>query len=60
MPETEIPTVSTHLELPAGYYIAIDADCPGCGWGERRARFDEHGPLFSCRKCAYVSRERER
>lgn len=45
--------------LPDGVYIAIDADCPACGHPERRARTDEHGLLFSCRKCPYVSRERE-
>lgn len=47
------------IELPEGTYIAVDADCPHCGFPERRARFDEHGALFSCRKCPYVSRERE-
>lgn len=46
-------------ELPPGMYIAVDADCPGCKHPERRARFDEHGALFSCRRCSYVSRERD-
>ena len=45
--------------LPDGTYFAVDANCPSCGWPERRARFDEHGAVFSCRKCEYVSRERE-
>lgn len=40
-------------------YIAVDATCPSCGHPERRARFDEHGALFSCRQCPYVSRERD-
>jgi hypothetical protein len=42
-------------------YIAVDASCPNCGYPERRAvlDFDDHGAVFSCRRCTYVSRERE-
>ena len=47
------------MNLPDGTYIAIDADCPGCHYPERRARFDEHGAVFSCRKCSYISRKRD-
>jgi predicted small metal-binding protein len=42
--------------------IAIDADCPACGYPERA--FDPETGLFSCsslnpEKCDYESRERE-
>lgn len=47
------------IELPDGTYIAVDATCPSCGHPERRARFDEHGAVFFCRQCSYVSRERD-
>jgi ribosomal protein S27AE len=43
--------------------IAIDADCPNCGWPERvapLADYDTGRPQrFACRKCTYVSLERE-
>lgn len=42
---------------PAGTFICIDADCPSCGWAERR-----YNPMtceFSCSKCDYVSMERD-
>lgn len=43
--------------------IAIDADCPNCGFPERVAPlsdFEARRPQrFACRHCAYVSLERE-
>ncbi|OHU47161.1 hypothetical protein BKG82_26245 [Mycobacteroides chelonae] len=38
------------------YKLAIDADCPGCGWPERN--FDTQSKLFGCRKCEYTSADR--
>lgn len=40
--------------LPPGLKLAIDADCPSCGWVERN--FD--GKVFGCRKCDYTSEYR--
>lgn len=39
-----------------GIRIAIDADCPGCGWPERW--FDTLTRHFGCVKCSYTSDER--
>lgn len=36
--------------------LAIDADCPSCGYPERW--FDTATELFGCPKCTYTSRER--
>lgn len=36
--------------------IAIDADCPKCGWPERN--LDPATGVFACRHCPYTSRER--
>jgi hypothetical protein len=47
---------------PAGIRIAIDADCPGCGKGERS--FDPARGVFGCSSlgsapCGYESAERD-
>ena len=41
-------------------FIAVDADCPNpkCRFPERR--FSPRTGKFSCKKCDYASRERER
>lgn len=36
--------------------LAIDADCPGCGWAERN--LNPATGVFGCSKCTYVSKER--
>jgi hypothetical protein len=36
--------------------LAIDADCPKCGWAERW--FSPSRQLFGCSKCSYTSTER--
>jgi endogenous inhibitor of DNA gyrase (YacG/DUF329 family) len=36
--------------------LAIDADCPSCGWPERT--FDLEYRHFGCIRCEYVSDER--
>jgi hypothetical protein len=43
--------------------IAVDADCPGCGYPERA--FDPATGLFSCsslnpNQCGYTSADRDR
>lgn len=52
-------TAASPVEVVRRDHIAIDATCPKCGHPERRANFDEHGAVFSCRQCPYVSRERD-
>lgn len=37
-----------------GMRLAIDANCPGCGWLERWFNGDD----FGCNKCDYISKER--
>lgn len=39
-----------------GLRVAIDADCPHCGWPERF--FETRSRRFGCIKCAYTSDER--
>lgn len=36
--------------------LAIDEDCPGCGWPERR--FDTSTGLYGCAKCSHVGQTR--
>lgn len=40
-----------------GPRIAVDADCPACGWPERV--FDTITRRFGCIRCAYTSDERD-
>ncbi|MDY7528477.1 MULTISPECIES: hypothetical protein [unclassified Cryobacterium] len=42
--------------LERGARLAIDADCPSCGWPERN--FDTTSRLFGCNKCTHTSDER--
>ena len=39
-----------------GIRIAIDADCPHCGWPERS--YNTMTRTFACVKCPYTSDER--
>lgn len=39
-----------------GLRVAVDADCPHCGWPERW--FDTTTRRFGCIKCPYTSDER--
>ncbi|NHF62267.1 hypothetical protein [Microcella pacifica] len=39
-----------------GLRVAIDADCPHCGWPERF--FETRSRRFGCIKCPYTSDER--
>lgn len=39
-----------------GLRLAIDEDCPHCGWPERF--YDTHTRRFGCIKCGYTSDER--
>lgn len=39
-----------------GLRIAVDADCPHCGWPERF--YDTRTRKFGCIKCRYTSDER--
>jgi hypothetical protein len=60
------PVLDEQLPDDAGF--CIDADCPGCGWGERyvlirefAARESDDAPVtFRCRQCDYTSQERNR
>jgi len=48
---------STDPRTGAPIRLAIDADCPHCGWPERF--FDTGTKTFGCRKCDYTSEERD-
>lgn len=39
----------------SGFRLAIDEDCPSCGWGERW--FD--GKVFGCNKCEHTGEYRD-
>lgn len=54
--DTEMAKQIKAMHEATGHFIAIDADCPGCGYGERRF----NGTEFSCHRCDYVSEERDR
>lgn len=59
MIETEVlKTIEAPVNPSTGevFKLAIDADCPNCGWPERN--FDTTTKLFGCRKCDYTSNER--
>lgn len=45
--DTDIGAQMRELHALTGWRLAIDEDCPGCGWGERW--FD--GEKFGCNKC---------
>jgi hypothetical protein len=38
-----------------GLRLAIDEDCPGCGWPERWF----NGTVFGCNKCEYTGETRD-
>lgn len=40
----------------AELWFCIDADCPNCGWAERRFSADRN--VFGCSKCDYESTDR--
>ncbi len=61
MIETEVlKTIKAPVNPGTGepFKLAIDADCPGCGWPERN--FDTTTNLFGCSKCKYTSANRNK
>lgn len=60
-PKQEPPT--REMLLVIQQYVVIDADCPKCGFPERRIKIEcltEGWPvIFECRQCLYQSIERE-
>lgn len=54
---THTPALLLALQVAGGVLLAIDADCPACGWAERS--FEPMRGVFGCPKCAYESEERE-
>lgn len=42
---------------PAGLVLAIDADCPACGWPERT--FTAATGLYGCTRCTHTSPDRD-
>lgn len=39
--------------------VALDADCPNCGWPERITPLSDPGSVFGCRRCDYESSSRD-
>jgi len=51
------PGLATVITDPDGLVLAIDGDCPACGWPERT--FTVATGLFGCTRCPYTSPERD-